>query len=70
MVDNNEEWSVYSPDGCGGHSLVLGLEPDLLHGHVLAGLLVDALVHDAVRPLADLFDFLEVVHLGMGWGMN
>ena len=30
------------PDGGAGHALVLGLQPDLLHGHDLPGLVVFA----------------------------
>lgn len=54
---------MYLPDRCGGHSLVLRLEPDLFHGDVFTGDLIDALVHHTVRALADLFNFLKVVHL-------
>lgn len=52
-----------SPDGSGRDSFVFGLQSDLLHCNNLSGLFVAAFVYDTVGALADLLDFLKVVHV-------
>jgi hypothetical protein len=64
------------PDRSRGDALLLRLEPDLLHGHNLARLLVLSLEDDAVGALANLLDLHIVlqlcricrVHLESGFG--
>jgi hypothetical protein len=46
------------PDGGGGHSFLLLLEPDLFQGDRRARRPVAGLVDDSISPLADLLDFL------------
>lgn len=54
------------PHGCGGHTLILVLQLDLLEGHHLLGDVVSGLVDDSIGALSDLLQLL-ILLFGLAW---